>query len=51
MVLWNKAEDQQETHEIVVRLNGLDDDTSLEDLRRQLDEVDGLTAQITDTGR
>ena len=51
VVLWNKAEDQQETHEIVVRLNGLDDDTSLEDLRRQLDEVDGLNAQITDSGR
>ncbi len=35
------------TIEIPVKLNGLDDDTSLEDIQQQLDAIDGLAAELT----
>ena len=38
------------TYTIHVQLNGLDDDTSLEDLAAQLDAIDGLAASISPTG-
>ena len=46
VLTWNAATGQQETTDVNVRLNGLDDDTTLEDLRAALDAVDGLTATI-----
>lgn len=39
-----------ETHTIRVDLNGLDDDTSLEDLATAISDVPGLTANISSTG-
>lgn len=38
-----------ETTDIFVRLNGLDDDTSLADLAAALDAVDGIAAELTPT--
>ena len=39
-----------ETHTITVDLNGLDDDTSLEDLATAITDIAGLTATITTSG-
>jgi len=38
-----------ETTDIFVKLNGLDDDTTLEDLAAALDAVDGISAAVTPT--
>src|SRR5690606_37043605 len=35
------------TIDIFVKLNGLDDDTSLQDIRDQLEAIDGLSAEFT----
>jgi flagellar hook-associated protein 1 FlgK len=51
VVTWNREQNQQVTHEIVVRLNGLDDDTTLEDVRAALDQIDGLVAEWGDDGK
>lgn len=37
------------TYDIPIRLNGLDDDTTLESLQQQLDAIDGLAAKMTPT--
>lgn len=36
-----------ETNDLFVRLNGLDDDTTLADLAAQLDAIDGISASVT----
>jgi len=59
VVVTNEATGAVETHRIDVDLDGLnddltpgfDDDTSLEDIRAQLDAIDGLGATITPEGR
>ncbi|MBI1248296.1 flagellar hook-associated protein FlgK [bacterium] len=40
-----------ETHDIQVKLNGTNDDTTLESLRQQLDDIDGISATISLEGR
>ncbi len=45
--IYNKETRQTSTRDITVRLNGLDDDTSLTDLAQALDEVSGLRAEVT----
>jgi len=46
VLVYNKQTNLTETTEIRVDLNGLDEDTTLQDLADQLDAVDGLTASI-----
>ncbi|MCH8268797.1 MAG: flagellar hook-associated protein FlgK, partial [Acidobacteria bacterium] len=47
----NQQTGLQKTTDIFVRLNGLDDDTTLEDLQAALDAIDGITAAITPSRR
>ncbi len=50
VLVHNKENDLTTTHTIFIDLNGLDEDTSLNDLATQLDAVDGLTASVSTTG-
>lgn len=50
VLIHSKDDDLTTTHTIPVDLNGLDDDTSLNDLAAQLDAVDGLSATVSATG-
>ncbi|HTN75743.1 MAG TPA: flagellar hook-associated protein FlgK [Pirellulaceae bacterium] len=45
----NKQTGLTNTFDIPIRLNGLDDDTTLDSLQQQLDAIDGLKAEITPT--
>lgn len=47
--IYNQQTKITETHDIFVKLNGLDDDTTLENLQQQLDAIDGLKAELTPT--
>lgn len=47
--IYNQQTKITETHDIFVKLNGLDDDTTLENLQQQLDGIDGLKAELTPT--
>lgn len=49
--VYNKRTRLTETTRITVDLNGLGADTSLEDLRAQLDAVDGITATVSADGK
>lgn len=49
--LLNRQTGVTETHDIFVQLNGTNDDTSLEDLRAALDDIDGLSASISLEGQ
>lgn len=49
--LLNRQTGVTETHDIFVQLNGTNDDTSLEDLRAALDDIDGLAASISLEGQ
>jgi len=49
--LLNRQTGVTETHDIFVQLNGTNDDTSLEDLRAALNDIDGLTASISLEGQ
>ncbi len=40
-----------QTTDVFVNLDGMDDDTSLEELRAAIDSIDGVAASITATGR
>ncbi|MCO6043773.1 flagellar hook-associated protein FlgK [Aeoliella sp. ICT_H6.2] len=50
ILIRNTNTDKVVTQTIRVDLNGLDDDTSLEDLAAEISSVSGLTASITSTG-
>src|SRR6202008_2876839 len=51
VLIHSKNDDLTTTHTVLVDLNGLDDDTSLDDLAASLDAIDGLTATISAAGR
>ena len=40
-----------ETHDIFIQLDGLDDDTTLNDLTAAIDAIDGISATITPAGK
>jgi flagellar hook-associated protein 1 FlgK len=48
---FNRQTGLTKTYDIAVDLNGFDLDTSLESLAAQIDAADGLSAEITPTGR
>jgi flagellar hook-associated protein 1 FlgK len=50
-LVYNKAQDTTKTYDIRVDLNGLDDDTSLNDLAAAINAVDGISASVTPAGR
>ncbi len=47
----NKETGATQTHDVFVRLNGLDDDTTYADLAQTLDDISGLSATITLEGQ
>jgi flagellar hook-associated protein 1 FlgK len=51
LLVHNKNTNVTETHTILVDLNGLDDDMSLDDLAAALDAVPGVTASVDTNGR
>lgn len=50
VLVYNTKSGLTQTTDIRVDLNGLGEDTTLEDLAAQLDAIDGLSAQATPTG-
>jgi flagellar hook-associated protein 1 len=51
VLVHNKAQDITKTYDIRVDLNGLDEDTSLDDLATALDSIEGLSASVTAAGK
>jgi len=51
VIVRNKQTDQTKTTDITVDLNGIGDETSLEDLTAALDAVEGLSAEVTLGGK
>jgi flagellar hook-associated protein 1 len=47
----NRATGITNTHDIRIRLNGLEDDTTFADLVASFESIDGLSAEVTDQGR
>jgi flagellar hook-associated protein 1 FlgK len=50
LLVHNKTNDITKTHDILIDLNGLDDDTSLNDLAATLDAIDGISARVSPNG-
>lgn len=48
--VFNSQTGLTETHDVFIQLNGLDTDTSANDLIASLDAIDGLSASLTPTG-
>ncbi|MHB0959129.1 MAG: flagellar hook-associated protein FlgK [Pirellulaceae bacterium] len=51
VVVTNRQTGARKTHDLFIRLDGLDGDTTYEDLVRDLDAIDGLAANRTLEGR
>ncbi|MHB8969669.1 MAG: flagellar hook-associated protein FlgK [Pirellulaceae bacterium] len=51
VVVTNQQTGATKTHDLFIQLDGLDDDTTYEDLVRELDAIDGLTAEPTLEGQ
>ncbi len=51
LLVYNRAQDITESHDIFVQLDGLDTDTSLSDLTSAIDAIDGVSATITPAGK
>jgi flagellar hook-associated protein 1 FlgK len=50
VLIGSKDGDLTTTHTILIGLNGLDEDTTLNGLAEQLDAIDGLAASVSSTG-
>jgi flagellar hook-associated protein 1 FlgK len=50
-IVYNKNQKNSQTHTISVRLNGHDDDTTLNSLASQINALDGVSAQVTSAGK
>jgi flagellar hook-associated protein 1 FlgK len=50
VLIRSKADHLTTTHTVLVDLNGIDEDTSLNSLAEQLDAIDGLAASVSSTG-
>jgi flagellar hook-associated protein 1 FlgK len=50
-IVYNKNQKNSQTHTISVRLNGQDDDTTLNSLASQIDALDGVSAKVTSAGK
>ncbi|MEX2093636.1 MAG: flagellar hook-associated protein FlgK [Pirellulales bacterium] len=51
LLVYNPAQNITETHDVFIQLDGLDDDTTLNDLTAALDAIDGISASITSAGK
>jgi flagellar hook-associated protein 1 FlgK len=51
VLIHSKEDNLTKTHTILVDLNGIDNDTSLNSLATQLDAIEGLSASVTSSGR
>ncbi|MEX2318041.1 MAG: flagellar hook-associated protein FlgK [Pirellulales bacterium] len=50
VLIHSKEDNLTKTHTIRIDLNGLDDDTTLNDLAAELDAIEGLSAAVTSSG-
>jgi flagellar hook-associated protein 1 FlgK len=51
LLVFNRAQQITETHDIFIQLDGLDDDTTLNDLTAAIDAIEGISASITPAGK
>lgn len=51
VLIHSKNDNLTQTHSILIDLDGLDDDTTLESLAQQFDAIDGLSASISSSGK
>jgi len=51
VLVYNPAQDITKTHDVFIQLDGLDSDTTLNDLTEALDAIDGISATITPAGK
>ena len=51
LLVYNRAHDITDTHDIFVQLDGLDTDTSVNDLAERLNAIDGISATVTAAGK
>jgi flagellar hook-associated protein 1 len=51
VLIYNTQTGERKTTDVLVDLNGLDNDTTLDDLTAQLDAIDGIAAAITADGK
>jgi len=51
VLVYNTAQEVTETHDIFIQLDGLDDDTTLNDLVEDLDAIDGISAAVNASGK
>jgi flagellar hook-associated protein 1 FlgK len=51
LLVFNRAGNITKTHDVFIQLDGLDDDTTLNDLAATLDAIDGISASIAGSGK
>jgi flagellar hook-associated protein 1 FlgK len=51
ILVHNKNQDITQTHDITIAVNGLDNDTTLNSLAKQIDSIDGISASVTTGGK
>jgi flagellar hook-associated protein 1 FlgK len=51
LLVHNKSNDITKTHDILIDLNGIDHDTTLNDVAAALNAIEGISAQVTASGR
>jgi flagellar hook-associated protein 1 FlgK len=51
LLVYNTAQGTPKSHDIFIQLDGLDDDTTLNDLVADLDAIDGISASINSAGK
>lgn len=51
VLVYNRAQKETKTHDLFIQLEGLDNDTTLNDLTSAIDAIDGISASITPAGK
>jgi len=51
VLVYNRAQNLTETHRVFIQLDGLENDTTLNDLTGELDAIDGISASVTSNGK
>jgi flagellar hook-associated protein 1 FlgK len=51
VLVYNRAQNLTSTQRVFIQLDGLDDDTTLNDLASKLDAINGISASVTSNGK
>ncbi len=51
LIVFNRTQGVTNTHDVLIKLDGLDGDTTLSELTGQLDSIEGISASLTSSGR